>query len=159
MFQLYTPSPTVEERGADFFIAPHPKPRAAVPNVIEILLGSRHSLIDTWVEGSYRAGLDTHRILGRQVIFVNTPEHIKYVMVTRHANFERKSPQMRRALEVLLGDGLFISEGETWKKRRPLVADIVHKTRVPSFGATSISRLAARFFTASRTVDRLTPYS
>ena len=32
-------------------------------------------------------------------------------------------------------------------------------TRVPSLGATSISRLAARFFTASRTVERLTPYS
>jgi cytochrome P450 len=136
MFSLYTPSPTVEERGADYFIAPHPQPRKQMPNLIEILMGSRHSLIDTWVEESYRTGLDTHRILGRQVVFVNTPELIKYVMVTRHANFERKSPQMRRALEVLLGDGLFISEGETWKKRRPLVADIVHKIRVPSFGGT-----------------------
>ncbi len=29
---------------------------------------------------------------------------------------------------------------------------------MPTFGATSISRLAARFFTASRIVDRLTPY-
>jgi cytochrome P450 len=55
-------------------------------------------------------------------------------MHNRHENFERKSPQMRRALEFLLGDGLFISDGETWKKRRPLVADIVHKTRVPEFG-------------------------
>lgn len=136
MSLFYTPSPTVEERGADAYIAPHPKPRAEMPNLFEILMGSRHSLIDTWVEGSYRAGLDTHRILGRNVIFVNTPEWIKYVFVTRNSNFERKSPQMRRALEVLLGDGLFISEGETWKRRRPLVADIVHKTRVPSFGAT-----------------------
>ncbi|MCA0405018.1 MAG: cytochrome P450 [Proteobacteria bacterium] len=144
MFNLYTPSPTVEERGADYFIAPHPKPRTQMPNLIEILMGSRHSLLDTWVEGSYRNGIDTHRILGRQVIFVNAPEWIKYVFVTRNSNFERKSPQMRRALEVLLGDGLFISEGETWKRRRPLVADIVHKTRVPSFGAT-MEQVTANF--------------
>lgn len=136
MMGLYTPSPTVEERGSDYFVAPHPRPRANVPNLIEILFGARHSLIDTWVDGSYRTHVDSHRILGRQVVFVNSPEWIKYVFVTRHQNFERKSPQMRRALEVLLGDGLFISEGDTWKRRRPLVADIVHKTRVPSFGGT-----------------------
>ncbi len=133
---LYTPAPVIEERGADYFVAPHPEPRRDLPNLIEILLGARYSLIGDWMEGSYRSGLDQHRILGRQLLIVNAPELIKYVMVTRHQNFERKSPQMRRALEVLLGDGLFISEGETWKQRRPLVADIVHKNRVPSFGLT-----------------------
>ena len=133
---LYKPARVIEERGSDYFIAPHPEPRDTVPNIIEILLGSRYSLVGDWMDENYRSGLDTHKILGRNLIIVNTPEHIKYVMVTRHTNFERKSPQMRRALEVLLGDGLFISEGETWKNRRPLVADIVHKNRVPSFGGT-----------------------
>ncbi len=135
-FRLYTPARVIEERGDGYFIAPHPEPRREEPNIAEILLGARHSLIGNWTESSYRSGIDTFRILSRQVVFVNSPELIKYVMVTRHSNFERKSPQMRRALEVLLGDGLFISEGETWKKRRPLVADIVHKNRVPAFGQT-----------------------
>jgi cytochrome P450 len=45
---------------------------------------------------------------------------------------------MRQSLSPLLGDGLFISDSTTWRSRRPLVADIVHKTRVPSFG-TSMS--------------------
>lgn len=136
LFNLYKPARVIEERGDDYFIAPHPEPRPDVPGIFDILMGARHSLIGNWTASSYLSGLDTHRILGRQVIFVNSAEHIKYVMVTRHANFERKSPQMRRALEVLLGDGLFISEGETWKNRRPLVADIVHKNRVPAFGLT-----------------------
>ena len=135
-FRLYTPAKVIEERGEGYFIAPHPKPREEIPGLLDILLGARHSLIGNWTVDLYKSGIDTHRILGRQVIFVNTAEHIKYVMVTRHSNFERKSPQMRRALEVLLGDGLFISEGETWKTRRPLVADIVHKNRVPAFGLT-----------------------
>lgn len=135
-FAFYTPARVVEERGDDFFIAPHPEPRTSPPGLLGIIFGARHSLIGNWTVENYCSGIDTFRILGRQIVFVNTPEFIKYVMVTRHANFERKSPQMRRALEVLLGDGLFISEGETWKTRRPLVADIVHKNRVPAFGLT-----------------------
>lgn len=136
MGMLYTPARVIEQQGEDFFIAPHPEPRREPPGIIEILIGARYSLLGDWTVDNYRAGIHAFRILGRQVLFVNTAEHIKYVMVTRHQNFERKSPQMRRALEVLLGDGLFISEGETWKTRRPLVADIVHKNRVPAFGRT-----------------------
>lgn len=135
-FRLYTPPPVIEERGDGFFVAPHPEPRAKAPGLGAIVLGARHSLLGNWTAEDYRARVDHFDVLGRRVVTVNTPEHIKYVMVTRHQNFERKSPQMRRALEVLLGDGLFISEGETWKTRRPLVADIVHKNRVPSFGIT-----------------------
>ncbi len=106
------------------------------PNLLQIIFGARHSLIDNWIAEYYRSGLDSFRVLRRQIVFVNSPEHIKHVFVTRHDNYERKSPQMRRALEALLGDGLFISDGEVWKKRRPLVADIVHKRRVPEFGVT-----------------------
>ncbi len=81
-------------------------------------------------------GIDSFFVLRRQIILVNDPKLIHHVVVTRQSNYERKSPQMRRALEALLGDGLFISDGETWKRRRPLVADIVHKRRMPEFGHT-----------------------
>ncbi|WP_082540061.1 cytochrome P450 [Bosea sp. Leaf344] len=133
---MYEPAQVVERHEPGAFIPCHPEPRAQDPNLFQIILGARHSLIDNWIADYYRSGLDSFRVLRRQIVFVNSPEHIKYVLVTRHDNFERKSPQMRRALEALLGDGLFISDGDIWKKRRPLVADIVHKRRVPEFGAT-----------------------
>jgi hypothetical protein len=140
---LYQPAVVIEERGEDYFIAAHPRPLSQDPGFLQVILGARHSLIGDWIEDYYRSCVDSFRILRRQVVFVNTPEQIKYVMVTRHANFERKSPQMRRALEMLLGDGLFISDGETWKKRRPLVADIVHKRRLPEFAGTMEHATAA----------------
>lgn len=133
---LYRPPPVIERRGPEEFVPCHPEPLTRDPNLLQIVLGARHSLIGGWTAKHYRSGLDSFRIARRQIVFVNTPEHIRYVFVTRHANFERKSPQMRRALEALLGDGLFISDGETWKRRRPLVADIVHKRRLPEFGET-----------------------
>ena len=140
---LYQPAEVIEERGEDYFIAAHPRPLSREPGLMQVVLGARHSLIGDWIEDYYRSCVDSFKILRRQVVFVNAPEHVKYVMVTRHANFERKSPQMRRALEMLLGDGLFISDGETWKQRRPLVADIVHKRRLPEFAGTMEQAAAA----------------
>ncbi|MDP2358068.1 MAG: cytochrome P450 [Beijerinckiaceae bacterium] len=134
--RLYAPQPVIEERGDDFFIPPHPKPLAHDPGLIEIVLRAHRNLLAVWPQKYYRSCIDEFRILRRQVIVVNTPEHVRHVMVTRNANFERKSPQMRRALAPLLGDGLFISDGETWKRRRPLIADVVHKRRMKEFAPT-----------------------
>lgn len=133
---LYRSPRIIEEREGDEFIPSHPEPLEHDPNLLQIIMGARRNLIEGWTRESYRAGIDSFRILRRQIVIVNSPEHIRHVVVTRQGNFERKSPQMRRALEALLGDGLFISDGETWKKRRPLVADIVHKRRLPEFGQT-----------------------
>lgn len=104
-------------------------------NQLQRLLTARRDFLSIWRQNDYSERNSEIKLLGRQVMVVNSPEAIKYVVATRHENFERKSPQMRRALEYLLGDGLFISDGETWKQRRPLVSDIVHKHRVPAFGA------------------------
>lgn len=113
---------------------PHPLQRD--PSFLKMMVVARRNLIGGWTVGNYRAVNDSFRILLRQVVIVNDPKFVRHVFVTRHSNFERKSPQMRRALEALLGDGLFISDGETWSRRRPLVSDIVHKRRLPEFGAT-----------------------
>jgi cytochrome P450 len=102
---------------------------------VQMILQARANLLAIFRKKHFEVGIDEVKILRRQFVVVNAPEAIKYVVATRHENFERKSPQMRRALEILIGDGLFISDGETWKQRRPLVSDIVHKNRVPAFGS------------------------
>ncbi len=135
-FGLYKPARVIESKGPDFFIPAHPEPRQTEPNIFTIVLGARHSLIGNLMEDRYHSGVDSFRVLTRQIVFVNSPEHVKYVMVSRHANYERKSPQMRRALAPLIGDGLVISDGETWKWRRPIVAGVVHKKRMPEFAPT-----------------------
>ncbi|WJR67424.1 cytochrome P450 [Neorhizobium sp. CSC1952] len=113
----------------------HPSYYSGKPgNQLQRLLTARRDFLSIWRQSDHKEVVNAVTLLGRQIIAVNSPEAIKYVVATRHENFERKTPQMRRALEYLLGDGLFISDGETWKQRRPLVADIVHKHRVPAFG-------------------------
>lgn len=131
---LITKQPSTMDVG--FFEPPHPIPRQREPHLLQLVLTARRNLVEGWTEANYRVGLDSFRVLRRQIVIVNDPVFVRHVVVNRHENYERKSPQMRRALEALIGDGLFISDGNIWKQRRPLVADIVHKRRIPEFAAS-----------------------
>lgn len=139
---------TIEIKGETFFEPTHPSYYNGSGNALHILWRARQDFLSIWSEDDYQDRVFDWKILNRQIVIVNSPEWIKYVLIDRRDNFEHKTPQMRRALEYLLGDGLFISDGHTWNQRRPLVSDIVHKTRVPDFGpimATAAHELAAKW--------------
>jgi cytochrome P450 len=132
----------VEERGEDFFIPAHVEPRKKIPPALVALYTTYRDLLSGWTEDCFRVDHFSLRILGRQIYIPNSPETIKHVMVTHHSNYERKSPQMRRALEDLLGDGLFISDGDTWKFRRRVVAPIIHANRMDTFAPIMVNTSA-----------------
>lgn len=118
---------TLEPAHADYY-------KSRPGDRLKLLLQARRDFLSIWRASDYTEKISSIKILKRQILVVNTPDMIREIVVKRRDNYERKSPQMRRALEYLLGDGLFISDGETWKERRPLVSDIVHMNRVPAFG-------------------------
>ncbi|MFO1150424.1 MAG: cytochrome P450 [Alsobacter sp.] len=128
--------PVLETAARDYFEPARPTPLDRAPTRWQLVRRARDNLVSCWMEEHYRTGVWSFRVLGRQVVVANEPEAVKTVLASSGPLFERKAPPMRRALEVLLGDGLFISDGETWRRRRPLVADIVHKNRVPVFAPT-----------------------
>jgi cytochrome P450 len=126
--------PIVEERGPGWFAPARPAPLDASTSRLARLLYARHNLISIFLDEDYGSMIEQVRVLGRQVVAVNEPEAVRHVLVGNHDNYERKSPQLRRALERLVGDGLFISDGETWRIRRPFVSDVTHRARMPAFG-------------------------
>jgi cytochrome P450 len=73
------------------------------------------------------------RVLSRTLFVCNSPDTVASAFVEHHESFERKSPQMRHGLSPLLGDGLFISDGDTWRRRRRIVTPIVHVSHLPLF--------------------------
>ncbi|MBB4954328.1 cytochrome P450 [Agrobacterium vitis] len=132
---LNRPVDIIESLQDGAFEPAHVRAYAGNPNnILKLMLLARTDLLSIWNPGDYTERVTSTKVLTRQMVVVNSPDSIRHVMAKRHDNYERKSPQMRRALEYLLGDGLFISDGETWKQRRALVSDITHKNRVPSFG-------------------------
>lgn len=142
-------APAIIERVEEGGLVPaHPPPLRSPPGPLRLALLARANLLAPWTEDCFAAADFSFRLLRRQICVFNDPDSVKAVFVTHNASFERKGAVMRRALEPLLGDGLFVSDGETWRQRRPLVADIVHRTHLPHFAplmTEAAEDLAARW--------------
>ncbi len=98
--------------------------------LLRLLRAGSRSVIAVWNRNAFRASHIETRVLRRRVLVLNAPEMIAEAFIGQAAAFERKSPQMRHALEPLLGDGLFISDGLVWKRRRPAVQRVTHPSRL-----------------------------
>lgn len=68
------------------------------------------------------------RVGNRRLIFVNHPDYIDRVLQSNHRNY-RKNLAYRK-LRLLLGDGLFTSEGDYWLKQRRLAAPAFRKEQI-----------------------------
>ncbi len=120
----------------------------AEKNRFRALLSARNNLLAVWDSEAYRALSMEFRFLRQHYVVCNSPDTIKQVFLEEHDNYDRKSPQMRHALEPLLGDGLFVSDGELWKERRAQCAPAFESNLLPQFAtvmADSAQELANRW--------------
>ncbi len=67
-----------------------------------------------------------------RMLLVYHPDAIEELLVTRNRDFT-KSLGLRR-LRPLVGDGLFLSEGDTWLRQRRLVQPAFHRQRLAGYG-------------------------
>lgn len=65
------------------------------------------------------------RIGWARIYFVNRPELIRQILVTRVPKLPKATRQMR-ALRKVEGDGLVVSENPIWARHRPVVQDSFH---------------------------------
>jgi cytochrome P450 len=115
------------------FIPPYPPRFAEEPTAWQRIQAARKNLIGIFSEATFGYDFIGTKILAQHFFVCNTPETVQYVFNTRNSVFERKSATMRHMLRPLIGDGLFISDGETWRKRRRIVAPIVHASNIGAF--------------------------
>jgi cytochrome P450 len=84
------------------------------------------------------------RLGPRRGLLIYHPDAIEGVLITRARDFV-KSPGIR-LLRRLLGDGLFVSEGDLWLRQRRLMQPAFHRQRIAAYGdvmATYAMRRAA----------------
>lgn len=62
-------------------------------------------------------------LMGRRFVVAASPQAASELLVD-HAKVSRKSPGLRMLLGHLAGDGLFMSEGELWRRQRRLMAPL-----------------------------------
>lgn len=62
------------------------------------------------------------------------PDHLQHVLQENNRNYV-KGPIIART-RILIGDGLFTSEGEFWRRQRRLAQPAFHRQRIGGFAAT-----------------------
>ena len=139
------------------FVPPYPeRPREPLP-LFAMIATARRNFLAIFEDKCFEYQFFSTRLLNRRVFVCNSPDTVAQAFIALHESFQRKTPQMRHALSPLLGDGLFISDGDLWKKRRRIVAPIVHASRMALFAPTMVEAasrnrraLGARCRTARR---------
>ena len=115
------------------FVPPFPERPKQPLSAFATLRLARRNFLAIWEERSFEWEVFSTRMLSRTLFVCNSPDTVASAFVEHHDSFERKSPQMRHGLAPLLGDGLFISDGDTWRRRRRIVTPIVHVSHLPLF--------------------------
>jgi cytochrome P450 len=75
-------------------------------------------------------------------LLIYHPDAIEEVLVVRNRDFIKSRGV--RLLRALLGDGLFISEGDLWLRQRRLMQPAFHRQRVEAYGEVMASYAARR---------------
>ena len=124
------------------FVPPYPeRPPAPLPPIAALKM-ARRNFLGVFDDKCFEYQFFSTRVLNRKLFICNSPDTVAQAFIAMHEAFERKTPQMRHALTPLLGDGLFVSDGETWKKRRRIVAPIVHASRLSLFAPIMVEAAA-----------------
>lgn len=93
----------------------------------------RKDMLACWEESAFECDFVSVKFLNRRIFLCNSPESVQFALSSHNDSFGRKSPQHRHSLIPLLGDGLFVSDGELWRKRRRVVAPILHASRLAAY--------------------------
>ena len=126
------------------FIPPSP-PRAEkwqpFPKLLRV---ARRNFLAVFPQSAYSKDFLRGVVLRRPIALINSPDLVKEAFGQKHETYQRKSPQMRHALRPLIGDGLFVSDGEVWNQRRKIVAPIIHTNRLSEFSPIMIDTAVER---------------
>ena len=120
-------------------IPPYPaRPKKALSPLVG-LLKLRQNLVGIWHERAFEQFMIPVKLPNRRVYVVNGVDAIKRVFLDNHDNYDPKSPQMRKALTPLLGDGLFVSDGGVWRRRRAMVAPAIAAAQLPNYAPMMVA--------------------
>ncbi|RTZ67399.1 MAG: cytochrome P450 [Aquificaceae bacterium] len=117
-----------------------PRPKKQL-NPFQSLLAARKNLLSIWPEFAFKKDFMHFKVLKQHIFVVNSPETIRHVFIENGMNYLDKTTQQVKALEPLLGNGLFVSTGETWKKHRKLLTPSFDNKHVKMYSDVMISAI------------------
>jgi cytochrome P450 len=96
-------------------------------------------------------------ILMHTAYLLNHPSHVEHVLQRNHKNY-RKTPMLEK-LRPVLGDGLFMSEGELWTRQRNLIQPSFHRERIETLAQKMVEIIAEHMGTWQRRAANAEPFN
>jgi cytochrome P450 len=121
-------------------VPPSPPRASETMGVFGRMAAMRRSAMETWGQRAYEEDIIQGRFFGRSSFILNTPDAIRHVLVDNYENYTR-TPVGIRVLRPLVGDGLLIAEGRTWKYQR--------RTLAPAFTPRAVTPLVPHMIAAT----------
>jgi cytochrome P450 len=122
-------------------IPPHPPVATRLRSQAEAFFVLRRNPLELWGAAAYEQEIIDGRFLGRAQMMLNAPDAIRHVLVTNAGNY-RRNLATHRVLAPILGEGLFLAEGDAWRHQRRTIA--------PALSPRTMPMLAQHVVTATR---------
>jgi cytochrome P450 len=115
---------------AGYFCAPVFAAPATSPVSFRMAKLLRTDLVGSFPRTAYEQDYVVQHLFGLKRILLNKPEAIRHVLMENHDNCCRL-PASQRMLRPMLGNGLLISEGESWRHQQGTIAPALAPRVIP----------------------------
>jgi cytochrome P450 len=115
--------------GPRSFVPPKPKPLTSRLSLLGGLIRARRSWFSVLTRKNYRNFTGEWWTPLRKLFIVSHPDLVDQVLVKDAAHFP-KSDLMAKVLSLLLGNGIFVSNGEVWRKQRRMMEPAFTQARI-----------------------------
>lgn len=111
------------------FCPVYPKPLKNKASIFWTFFGKRRSWLDGLYERSYHMKMGEVHLPGLDLYMVNEPKLVRQVLVEKVDAFP-KHALLGEALKPLLGESIFTTNGEQWKRQRAMMEQSFEQTRL-----------------------------
>lgn len=105
---------------SDAFVPPHPRPMPALPSLLRVLWHGDGNLLELLPAAAYRFDVGNLGYSRRSTVLFNHPDLVREIMRDEQGVFP-KSDLMVNALEPLIGDSIFVTDGDRWRRQRAMI--------------------------------------
>jgi cytochrome P450 len=121
---------SAEQLGRTNVVPPMPPMASNGVGGLRVLLALRRNAYRAFPTRCLDEPVVTLRAAGRSLVLATAPDAIRHIMITHGEDYVRL-PLGRRVLGPIVGRGLLVSEGETWREQRRAMAPAFTPRNVP----------------------------
>ncbi|MEE4279199.1 MAG: cytochrome P450 [Halieaceae bacterium] len=111
------------------YTPPRPHSLAALPALARVLWNGDGNLLELLPAAAYRFAVGNLGYSRRSTVLFNDPELVRYIMRDPDGLFP-KSDLMVNALEPLIGESIFVTDGDKWRRQRAMIDPAFTNLRV-----------------------------